>query len=102
MNPLKPRHTLDSVVRELIAGLEDGTITLSKKANESLPEPQRIENFLCSDPLSIRTKASPIASRSNGRHRFVNEWVCVDLDSGKSLPIEFDPTLALKSLRSSK
>jgi hypothetical protein len=31
MNPFKPRRTFESVVRELVAGLEDGSIVLSKE-----------------------------------------------------------------------
>lgn len=31
MNPFKPKHTFESVVRELVAGLEDGSIVLNEE-----------------------------------------------------------------------
>lgn len=37
MNPFKPKHTFESVVRELVAGLEDGSIVLSEEDSVSRP-----------------------------------------------------------------
>lgn len=37
MNLFKPIRTLESVLRELIAGLEDGSIVLSKEKEASQP-----------------------------------------------------------------
>jgi hypothetical protein len=40
MNLFKPRRTFESVMRELIAGLEDGSIVLSKEDETSQSEKQ--------------------------------------------------------------
>jgi len=37
MNPFKPRCTFESVVRELVAGLEDGSIVLHEEDAASPP-----------------------------------------------------------------
>ena len=37
MNPFKPKRTFESVVRELVAGLEDGSIILSEEDAVSRP-----------------------------------------------------------------
>ncbi len=40
MNLFKPKRTFESVVRELIAGLEDGSIVLRNEKSGSQPENQ--------------------------------------------------------------
>lgn len=46
MNLIKPRRTFESVVRELIAGLEEGTIVLNKEADGSKSKESEICGFL--------------------------------------------------------
>jgi len=61
MNPFKPRRTFESVVRELIAGLEDGTIVLSKEAGASQPEKQN--HALREQAEQVNPHTAPAAPR---------------------------------------
>lgn len=91
MNPFKPRRTFESVVRELVSGLEDGSIVLSKEADALQPQNSMNESYLYSGSLGMRMKASHTLSSTARHHRFVDEWVRVDLDTRTELPIDFGP-----------
>ncbi len=102
MNPFKPRRTFESVVRELVAGLEDGAIVLGKDAGTPPPEKRTDAIFLFSNSLGMRMKASPHPSRTKRCHRFVAEWVSLDLQSRQNLPLDFNSNQALKVFQVSR
>jgi hypothetical protein len=99
MSPFKPKHTFESVVCELVAGLEDGTVVLSKAVGVSKPEKQigAVLLFYCS--FEMRMKATPSLPRAKSLYKFVNEWVRVDLDTVKDLPIDFDSSISAPTRR---
>lgn len=95
MNLFKPRRTFESVVRELVTGLEDGSIALSKESATPPSKNQTVESLLCSGSLGIKIKANPARSRTPRHYKFVAEWVGVDLpDVHKELPIVFGPSIS--------
>jgi hypothetical protein len=57
MSPFKLRHTFESVVCELVAGLEDGTIVLSKEA--AAPQPEKLTGTLREQVSPHSAPASP-------------------------------------------
>jgi hypothetical protein len=61
MNPFKPKRTFESVVRELIAGLEDGTIVLSNES--AAPQPEKQNGSLCDQAEQVIPHTAPATSR---------------------------------------
>lgn len=54
MNPFKPKRTLESVVRELVAGLEDGSIALrNEDATSRLAQTDNITGETAQQVLKI-------------------------------------------------
>lgn len=99
MNPFKPRRTFESVVRELVAGLEDGTIVLSKEAVAPPPRQRTSAIILFGHSLGMKMEASPSPAGTKRRHRFVAEWVSLDLQPSRNLPLDFNSSQALKVSR---
>lgn len=64
MNLFKPRRTLESVVRELIAGLEDGSIVLGKEEKASQTESQN--GALPEQTQLIRPHTTPTTQHPGG------------------------------------
>lgn len=91
MNPFKPRRTFESVVCELVSGLERGSIVLSEEAIAPQPQHSMNEIPLLSGSLGMRMKTNPALSSTARHPRFVDEWVPIDLDTRTELPIDFGP-----------
>jgi hypothetical protein len=64
MNLFKPKRTLESVVRELIAGLEDGSIVLGKEEKTSQTENQN--GALPDQAQQIRPHTAPKTPHPGG------------------------------------
>ena len=63
--PFKPTRTFEAVVRELVAGLEDGTIVLSEEANKAQPEKQPVEIVLSANSPSQESEEANNRDRAN-------------------------------------
>jgi hypothetical protein len=64
MNPFKPKRPFESVVRELIAGLEDGTIVLGKEA--VAPQPEKQKDTLPEQVEQVSPRTAPATPRPGG------------------------------------
>jgi hypothetical protein len=65
MDPFKPKRTFESVVRELVAGLEDGTIALSKEV--AAPQPEKLTGTLREQISPHTAPGSPPPSEPSPR-----------------------------------
>lgn len=66
MNPFKPKRTFESVVRELVAGLEDGTIILNKEAGAPQSEKQTGAIIQLNNPLATELDATSSERENRG------------------------------------
>lgn len=96
MNLLKPRRTFESVVRELVAGLEEGTIVLKQQALATPSRLQTLEVDLSSVPLGIKVLATPSVPGKTCRFGFVTECV-LEMTAGKGeLTIDTGPSRGVR------
>lgn len=99
MNLIKPRRTFESVVRELVAGLEEGTIVLNKEVDAPRLKQQAIEVDLSAGPVGIKVMATPSAEGKARRFGFVNECVLEPIGGRKNLMIDTGPFRAVRAAR---
>lgn len=97
MNLIKPKRTFESVVRELIAGLEEGTIVLNREADAPGSKKHAIEMELSAGPIGIKVIATPSTEGKARRFGFVNECVLETVGRRKKLTIETGPFRAVRA-----
>jgi hypothetical protein len=101
MNLFKPRRTFESVVRELIAGLEEGTIVLNKEDRPPKSKQKAIEVDLSTGPFGIKVMAPPSAEGKARQFGFSNESELRTIGRRKSLVIDTGPFQAVRAARKS-
>ena len=101
MNLFKPKRTFESVVRELVAGLDEGTIVLNKEADAPKPKQQAIEAALSAGAVGIKVMATPSAEGKVRRFGLSKECVLEPIGERKSLLIDTGPFRAVRTTRKS-
>jgi hypothetical protein len=101
MNLIRPRRTFESVVQELIAGLEEGTIVLNKGADGRKSKQRAIDVDFSTGLFGIKVMATPSAEGKARRFGFVNECLLEMIGGRKKLTIDTGPFRGVHAARQS-